>query len=182
MKNAYSMPVFSQHLHIKSKKWRKKSCGIICLAMILKNLGNYIPPEKLLKLGLKFNFTYKNKRYSAYSPKIGWNQWGLAHIAEKFNFKGIVYDWSINNDHCKKLNKKEAFKKLVKLLKKQPLIASIKRPRNQDASHLIVLTKMQDNKILYNDPDSKTKKGIYKTISAEKFIRSWTKRVIAIHV
>ncbi len=182
MNIAHQVPPLSQHTHIRNKNWKTKTCGIVGLCMISEYFDKKIPREQLLKLGLKLNFTYKNKEYSAYSPEFGWNNWGLVHLAEKFNFKGIVYDWSIDNDHCKKLNKKPAFQKLKNYLKKYPILASIYLNFNpKKGGHLVVITGISGTKISYNDPDSKIKKQIPKSVPIKKFLTGWKKRIIIIH-
>ncbi|MDP3729423.1 MAG: cysteine peptidase family C39 domain-containing protein [bacterium] len=174
-------PHFSQHLHIKDKDWKQKSCGIVCLAMILNYFGKNIPPEKLLEIGLNFKFSYKGSEYFAHTPSFNWIHWGLARIAKKFGFQGIVYDWSVNNEVCKKLNKKAAFDKLTKLLEKYPLMASLNKTfSGKGKGHLIVLTGIDKNRIFYNDPDYKIKKHSCKNISKTKFLKHWTKRTIVV--
>ncbi len=59
----HKVPAISQHLHIKDKNWRKKSCGIASLAMLLHYFNKKISPDKLLDIGLEIN---------AYIPAIGW--------------------------------------------------------------------------------------------------------------
>jgi len=171
----------SQYLHIKNKKWRKRSCGIICLAMLLGYFNKKRSPDRLLKTGLKLTFFYKRKKYLAYAPAFGWTHWGLVRLAKKSNLNGAVYDWSTDNDWCKKSSKKTAFNKVIDLLKKQPVIVSMRKTFNKKGAHLVVLTGYDNKKIFYNDPDHKLQSYSGSHISKTNFLRNWTKRAIVIY-
>lgn len=172
----HNIPCLSQHLHIKNKDWRTKSCGITCLAMLLNYFNKKVSPDELLEFGLKFQFSHNNKNYFAYIPEVGWTHWGLVKIAEKFGLSGNAFDWS-----KEKITQEDAYKKIISLLKKQPVMASIKKNFEDGGSgHLIVLTGFDKNNIFYNNPDHQTKDLSCGSISKNKFLKYWTKRVVVI--
>lgn len=160
----HQVPAYSQHFHLKDKKWRKKSCGIVSLAMLLEYSGKKTNPDDLLKLGLKIG---------AYLPGIGWRHRGLVELAKKYGDRGKNFDWA-------GLDLKIAVHQLKIHLKKYPLLASIYNAFNpKRGGHLIVLVGMEKNKIFYHDPDAK--KNIRKSVSMKKFLKGWKKRIIVIH-
>ncbi len=166
MKIFHKVPKYSQHLHIKNKDWKTKTCGIAGLCMILEYFDKKIPAEMLLNQGLKIK---------AYLPGIGWKHKGIVKLAKKFRLNGKNFDWA-------KLNTKTAFLKLKNYLKKYPILASIHLNFNpKNGGHLVVITGISETKIFYNDPDSKTEKQISKSIPIKKFLTGWKKRIIVIY-
>lgn len=164
----FKVPAYSQFLDVKDKKWQRRSCGIVVLKMILDfwGSGDKITADNLIKLGLKKN---------AYISGIGWRHKDLTLLSKNLGFKGKNYDWFKNKP-------KTAFKKLLPKLKKQPIIASICKNLNfGESGHLVVLAGFKNNHIFFNDPDSKTRKGIRKKASLKKFLNGWKRRVIVIY-
>lgn len=162
----HQVPTYSQHLHLKDKKWRKKSCGIVSLAMLLEYSGKKTNPDDLLKLGLKID---------AYLPGIGWKHRGLVELSKKYGARGKNFDWA-------GLDLKIAFNQLKIHLKKHPLLASIYNAFNpKRGGHLIVLVGMEKDKIFYHDPDARSKNKIKKSVSLKKFLAGWKKRIILIY-
>ena len=151
--------------------------------MVCNFFGKKTEPNKLLKTGVNFRFSHNNKKYAAYVPPTGWSHWGLARLAEKYGLNGVVCDWTVDNEHCKKSGKKTAFAKLATELEKYPLMASIyKNPKNKTGGHLIVLTGYSKNKIFFNDPDAKKESNIRKTMGLKKFLASWKRKIIVIKI
>ena len=164
MKVRHLVPIYSQHLHIKDPKWRKKSCGIVSLAMLLEYSGRKTKPDDLLRLGLKID---------AYLPGIGWKHHGLVELAEKYGAKGENFDWA-------KLDLSIAVRQLKIHLKKYPVLTSIYNSFNpKRGGHLIVLVGMEKNKIFYHDPNAKKKSR--RAVSLKKFLTGWKKRIIVIN-
>ncbi len=179
MKISHLVPAYSQRIHIKDRKWQNRSCGIVSLAMVLNSLGGNTTLGKLLNIGQNLKFTYKDKSYSAYSKKGGWNHWGLVRLAEKQGFEGVVYDWNVDNDVCKKISKAEAFKKTIQHLRRFPLLASVHNSFDKArGGHLIVLIGADGDKLLFNDPDAKTTGEVKKEVAVNKFLNGWKKRII----
>ena len=155
-----------QFLDIEDKKWKSRSCGIVSLKSILEYWGVKENIKDLIDLGLK---------KGAYISGIGWKHKGLALIAKDYGLVGKNYDWFKNKPET-------AFKKLLPKLKKYPVIISIyKNLKPGKSGHLVVLTGHENGQIFFNDPDSKTKKGIQKKVGFEKFLIGWKRRIIVIH-
>lgn len=164
----FNVPAYSQFLDVKDNKWKDASCGIVSLKMVLDFWGKNKNSEigKLIKLGLN------NK---AFIPDVGWKHKELALLVRKFGLRGRNYDWFRDNP-------KIAFKKLLPKLKKYPVIVSIHRNLELGKSgHLVVLTGAGNKQVFYNDPDSKTRKGIKKESSLNKFLKGWKRRIIVIY-
>lgn len=161
----YSVPKYSQHIHISDKNWSDKSCGIVSLAMLFGYFQKKAPPDELLKLAIEKD---------AYLPGIGWKHKELADLAEKYDLRGDCYDWS-------KIDEDTAIKNAEIHIKRYPIMASVFsdfQPMN--GGHLIVITKIEANQVFYNDPNAEYEKDIEKIISKEKFVAGWKKRVITI--
>jgi ABC-type bacteriocin/lantibiotic exporter with double-glycine peptidase domain len=160
-----SVPPYSQHLHIHDPYWKDKSCGVVSLAMLIGYFQKEATPDEVLKLAIEKN---------AYLPGIGWKHRELADLAEKYNLLGNCYDWS-------NIDENTAIKNAENHIEKHPIMASVFsdfQPLN--GGHLIVVTKIEANQVFYNDPNAKHEKDIKKTISKEKFIVGWKKRIITI--
>lgn len=167
----FAVPAYSQFLDVSSPVWKRKACGAVSLKMVLDYLRpNSISISEIIKRGRRKNAF----RLAAYIPNVGWAHKGLASLAEEFGFKGKNYDWS-------KKTPDAAYSLLLKKLQKRPIIASIYRNLKPGSSgHLVLLTGIKGNRIYYNDPDSKTRRGIKKTATLNKFLKGWKKRVVEI--
>jgi len=159
----------SQFLDVKKRGWKKKSCGIVALKIVLHYwLGeNFnVPLDELINLGLKKD---------AYLKNVGWKHKELAEIAKDFKLNAKNFDWY-------SLNNKEAFKKFLNFLKRGPVIVSVyKNFHPQNNGHLVVAIS-EDKKYIYIlDPGVKKRKGIFQKISFKKFKNGWKKRIIFIH-
>lgn len=162
----FRVPVYSQFLDVKEKKWRSRACGIVALKMVLDFWGIKKSADELIKLGLKKD---------AYIQGVGWKHKGLVLVAKKFGFKARNYDWYKDSYEV-------SFKKLLPKLKKYLVIASIyKNLKPGKSGHLVVLTGYENDQIFFNDPNSKTRGGIHKKVAAEKFLSGWKRRIIVIY-
>jgi|SRR3989344_2586955 len=161
----FKVSAYSQFLDVEDKKWKSRSCGIVSLKSVLEYWGIKESTKYLIELGLKKD---------AYISGVGWKHGGLVSIAKEFGLFGENYDWFLEEPH-------EAFLKLISYLKKYPVLASVyKNFKLGGSGHLIILTGYENDQIFFNDPDSKTKKGISKKISFEKFLNGWKRRIIVI--
>lgn len=155
---------YSQFADIQSTEWKKKSCGIASLAMLINFYKpNAVTPQKLLTQGINSG---------AYISDAGWSHQGLANLASKYGLVGKTYDLS-------KLDSKTAFNQFKDIVKGGPVIASIhyKFEPTNPIPHLVVITDIEGNTVFYNDPA--TTEGD-KQISTDQFIKSWKKRFIIV--
>ena len=166
MSKIFKIPAYSQFLDVEDKKWKSRACGIVALKIVLEYWGVKEKADDLIKLGLK---------QDAYIPGIGWKHGGLVSIAKEFGLRGENLDWF-------KDLPEEAFEKLLSKLEKYPVLASIyKNFKLGGSGHLIVLTGYENGWIFFNDPDSKTRKGIQNKVVVEKFLNGWKRRIVVIH-
>jgi uncharacterized protein YvpB len=163
----FQVPQLSQHLDITDPEWRSRSCGPVCVGMILDYLGKAHPSlDDLVRMA---------NEIGAYKPGIGWYHSGLVRLAEEFETKGATFDWNMETPTS-------ALKNMESLLEKGPLIASVHR--NFDTSnggHLIVLTGMDDNAVTYNEPDSQVRGEIGRTVPIKRFLNGWKRRIIVLN-
>jgi predicted double-glycine peptidase len=156
-------PFFSQFKDITSPKWKKVSCGIASLAMIIEfhNPGKLSSVDTLLQQGIEAN---------AYLDDAGWTYKGLINLSENYELTGRASDYG-------KLSLKQAYTHFEKALSKGPVMASVHYGFDPTSSipHLVVITGIKDGMVYYNDPADKIGN---KAIAIEKFQKSWKKRYI----
>lgn len=168
----FPVPSYSQYLDVAQPKWRGKSCGIIALKMVLdywrgKTIADSPTIHTLIRLGVSKN---------AYIPGIGWRHFGLVLLARHYHLDAKNYDWANES-------KKIALKKLLQVLERQPVIASIYRNTStKKGGHLVVLTGIResDGKMCMIDPAEKTRKKEIRCVSPKTFARSWKQRVVIV--
>lgn len=162
----HDVPKYSQHLHIETKEWRDKSCGIASLGMLLAYHGMPVPLSHLLAEGLLHN---------AYLPGVGWKHKELAELAYKFGGHGENFDWA-------HLETGTAFEHAKKHLEHYPILASIHHQFDtKNGGHLIVLTGIDEQYVYYNDPDAHDESKIAGAVTIKTFLNGWKKRIIAIY-
>lgn len=158
------VPFYSQFNDISAPEWRKLSCGIADLAMII----NFYQPgavsaDALLEEGIVAG---------AYINGAGWSHQGLVNLARAYGLTGSTYDLS-------NLDMDAAFAELEKFLKNGPVIASVYYTfdPNSPIPHLVVINGVKDGSVYYNDPAGK---AANEKISIDDFMRGWKKRFIVI--
>ncbi|PIP58191.1 MAG: hypothetical protein COX02_01645 [Candidatus Vogelbacteria bacterium CG22_combo_CG10-13_8_21_14_all_37_9] len=157
----------SQYLDVSDPDWQTRACGIIALKMVLDSLNYQTPSaDKMIAEGLK---------QEAYLPGIGWKHVGLANLAKFYGAQARNYDWL-------DLSLSEAEKELTKYLGQTPILASIFKQFEPDnpGGHLIVLIGLENNRIIYADPEIKDHNKIICSIKKEKFLQGWKRRVIVV--
>lgn len=158
------VPFYSQFNDISSPNWKKVSCGIAGLAMIVEL---YKPgsttPDQLLKEGINSG---------AYISSAGWSHAGLIKLSNKYGLGGY-------GEYPTNLSMTDAFSKLKKALEEGPVIASVhyKFDPRSTIPHLVVVNGVKGNTVYYNDPAEQSGGG---EISIEKFQSAWKKRFIVI--
>ncbi|MDP3975063.1 MAG: C39 family peptidase [Candidatus Jorgensenbacteria bacterium] len=165
----FNVPAYSQYLDVKSRAWKRRSCGIVALKMAL----DHYAPNRRAAHSLS-HLIAKRSRADAYIRNVGWSHRGLVRIAQRHGFRAKNYDWwGEKTTH--------AFSKLRQYLAKGPLLASIYRNLKTNAhGHLVVVTGFQNGTVFYYDPDSKTRRGIPRRASQAKFLRGWKRRIIVV--
>lgn len=160
-----SVPFYSQFTDVSDPSWKKLSCGVASLAMLIEL---YEPDEissvdALLREGINSG---------AYIRGAGWSHRGLVRLAKKHGLSGDTYDFS-------RRGMSTAFAKLKASLKNGPAIVSVHYtfdPQNP-IPHLAVINDIEGDTLYYNDPAETSGGG---TLSAEKFKAAWKKRYITV--
>lgn len=167
----FNVPAYSQYLDVKNRAWKRRSCGIVALKMVL----DFFEPKRTGTRTLS-RLIRARTRAHAYIPNVGWSHAGLARIAMRYGLKGKNYDWFRESS-------RSAFKKMIRFLKRGPVIASIYRNLNPNMhGHLVVITGFQKNIVYYHDPDSKARNAIPRKVPLKKFLRGWKRRIIVVRI
>ncbi len=162
----WKIPSFSQFLDITDNKYKKVSCGIVSLSMVMSFfLKKKIDPNEVLNKGIELDIKDKNNN---------WTHKGLVSLAKLYGLFGKAYDFAEKSDE-------EAIRKMLNLLKKHPILVSIFKDFNPKKSgHIIVLTGFKNGRFQYYDPNSKDRKEVKREIDIYYFIEGWKKRFILI--
>lgn len=161
-----TVPAFSQYLDITDQEWKVRSCGPVCVAMLLGYYGKPFPSlDKIVETG---------RELGAHSFEVGWYHSGLVRLGQHFGLEGKAYDWKQESDE-------KALDLLEEELSHGPLIASIHKDFDQtQGGHLIVLTRQTKEGFEYSEPASEKREYIHRTITKEKFKQGWKKRIIVL--
>ena len=143
---ARTLPLVSQYLDMPLASWKARSCGIAALATVVEFYTG-------VKISLRSHF--KNARaVGAYMLGVGWKHKELAALGAQFGLSGKNFDWA-NETGAR------AWKNLKLALKRGPIIASIHKDfMKTNDGHLIVVSAIKNDLVFYNEPASKTRKGI----------------------
>jgi len=162
--NVPNVPFYSQFSDISAPEWRKLSCGIADLAMII----NFYQPgavsaDTLLEEGIAAG---------AFIDGAGWSHQGLVSLARAYGLQGSTHDLS-------NLDMDAAFAEFEKFIKNGPVIASVyyKFDPNSPIPHLAVINGIKEGVVYYNDPAGQSAN---EKISIADFMRGWKKRFIVI--
>lgn len=167
----FNVPAYSQYLDVKNRAWKRRSCGIVALKMVLDFLESKRATARTFPRLIK-----KGARMHAYIRNVGWSHAGLARIAMRYGLESKNYDWFRESS-------RSAFKKMIRFLKQGPVIASIYRNLNPNThGHLVVVTGFQKNIVYYHDPDSKARNAIPRKVSLKKFLKGWKRRIIVVRI
>ena len=159
-----SVPFYSQFSDISSPTWKKNSCGIASLAMVIDAFSPHaVVPDTLLAEGIAAH---------AYLASAGWTYAGLIQVAKEHGMQGQAYDLGTSNSST-------ALAALTRSLASGPVIASVHykfQPTNP-IPHLVVIDSIRDGVVYYNDPAAKTGNL---SITTDVFVSAWKKRFIVI--
>jgi hypothetical protein len=166
------IPRYSQYLDVRDERWRSRSCGIVALKMVLDYWHSVhplrIPPPTLAAL--------LRRAYAAgaYVRNVGWSHRGLAAGARSLGLAGRNFDWAA-------LPPRAAFKKLLPLVHRGPVIASVYLDsRTREGGHLVVMTDVTRTHVRVLDPAAKSRTRIRSSITIPRFLLLWKRRVIVI--
>lgn len=157
------VPFYSQFADISRPEWRKISCGIASIAMLIDFYTDAVPADTLLAAGIA---------RGAYIQNAGWSHQGLIDLAADYDLTGATVGLADRS-------MADAFAALEQAVAEGPVIASVHytfTPTNP-IPHLVVITGVSDGVVHYNDPAEETGGG---TVSIEQFQSSWKKRYIEI--
>ncbi len=172
----YNVPRLSQHKDVGIEDfdnfWQKRSCGIVSLVMVMQYFQPLIQTKTIDALIIE---GLKKKHYI---QGIGWKHSGVIELANKFKFVGKAFDLANAENET-------AFELFMKELEKQPVIVSIHKDfKLNGGGHLVAATGFKETmkklSLEINDPDCRSKKGVRRTVSAERFKAGWKKRFIVI--
>lgn len=158
-----TVPFYSQFADISDSTWKKVSCGVASLAMLIDYYAPAVDPDTLLNEGIA---------NGAYIESAGWSHAGLISLAKARGLTGETVSLS-------HLSMTEAFSALETAVEEGPVMVSVHytfEPTNP-IPHLAVITDIQGDTVYYNDPAEKLGGG---SLSSEKFKRAWKKRYIEI--
>lgn len=157
------VPFYSQFADITPSEWRKLSCGIASLAMLIDFYQAAVLPDTLLQQGIDSG---------AYIESAGWSHAGLIGLAKRYGLTGETRGLS-------GLSMADAFAELSEAVAEGPVMASVHytfQPTNP-IPHLVVVTGVRDGLVYYNDPAETGGGG---SVSVEQFQSAWKKRYIEI--
>lgn len=159
----FSVPFYSQFTDITPPEWKKISCGIASLAMLIDFYGDAVVADELLQEGIQSG---------AYITDAGWSHAGLIALAQQHGLEGRTQGLS-------HLSMTDAFAALKTALAEGPVMVSVHYtfdPQNP-IPHLVVITGVADGLVYYNDPAEDAGAG---TVSITQFTSAWKKRYIEI--
>ncbi|MDD9867861.1 MAG: C39 family peptidase [Candidatus Campbellbacteria bacterium] len=162
-----SFPFFSQYKDISEEEYKKKACGVVSLAMVLRYFDKNSPsPDELLKEGLKINGLVG----------VGWKHTSLAILSRNNGLACYLQEFLSHKDLPDEEKKLRVFgiEKIMDSIKQEkPILVSIMNEGR--GSHIVVVTGFVERdgkceKIFYYDPEL-NEKGV--EVEAEKFMEIW---------
>jgi len=189
--NMLKVPYYSQIKDTQNPKWKKDSCGVAALKMVL----DYYQPtnltiDELYQKGLDID---------GYLEGVGWYHHVLAQLAKGFGYKAVTKSWNIPAESLEHLIgrgfSKEDIEIVVNLqldegiftLKQEvlaghPIIISVPKGFKEGGSgHLVVVIGFDDLGFIVNDPFDGEKIHIdferFRQVWSGRF---WTRRAILI--
>jgi len=176
------VPHLSQILDVSDKHWQRRSCAIVCLAMILQHhLGTTksFEPDNLIKEGLAVN---------AYNQEYGWKHSHLALMARNYGLHGYNQEFETLSKDFEEKFVEDGLREITNSIKAgNPVIVSVEPFFSTNkTTHLILLTgvKNDGDELLgfyYRDPMSAKRGGKeHDFVGVDRFLEFWRKLVIFI--
>ena len=144
--------------------WEKKGCGIACVAMALERAGVSYRLEDVTTSLLAMD---------GYLPSVGWKHKSLARELQNYFVSAYTQEFTHRKDSSflsvglNKINKE--------LAKGNIVLVSILRGFNPQASatHLVVITGVENDTFVIDDPDYANETGSGLRINKKDFARVW---------
>lgn len=158
------VPCYSQHRDVKERFWQNKSCGIVCVKMIIDYFhpDNLTTLSSLIKEGLVID-GFTKEGWSHHSLVILLRNHGVMAYSQEFRSHEI----DLETKEGRKSSYEENFiqkgieKIKENLDKKLPVIASVSKDFNGNKdTHLILLTGYDDKYVYFNDPNSENESEV----------------------
>lgn len=181
------VPYYSQIKDTQNPKWKKDSCGIAALKMVLDfHQPTNLSIDELYQKGLDINGYLKN---------VGWYHHSLAQLAKRFGHQAITRSWNISKESLEHLKQRGFSEKDIEIVETQqleegimtlkneltnghPVIVSIPKGYVEGGSgHLVTLIGFDENGFIANDPFDASEINL----NFKKFKKIWSKRAILIH-
>jgi len=179
------VPYLSQHHDVKDTTWQNKSCGIVCVKMILDFLRTnksetYVPVDDVISEGISIG---------GYKQDIGWSHEALVRLFRNRGINAYRQEFvTKRKEHEEKLIQDGLVKIATSIGdEKLPVIVSVEEGFDENKfSHLIVLTgfEMSEEKsekfegFYCHDPDAREGKKAHVFVETAKFLKYWRKFVI----
>lgn len=181
------VPYCSQHDHVVEPHWQPRSCGVVCVKMVL----DFLKPEHEKTVDELIDEAVLMNGYT----KHGWSHDVLVNLLR--NYGTHAYREEFRSMHVNVLTRqtrpsayetllvRNGISKIANVLAKgKPVIVSVDAGFDENAdTHLIVLTGVSEDEVgfdgfFYNDPDSRG--GVKKDMHADlqKFRQFWRKLAI----
>ena len=195
-KHILDIPYYSQYLDVSDPSWMSRSCGILCLKMVMDFYGlesgvDTPSADELINEGLYIEGNV---------PAYGWAHNHLVLLARNHGL--MAYPQEFRSHKIDYINKKEevseyedviigkGIEKIISSLEnKSPVIVSIfKNFKEMDKFHMVTLTgiESENNKIkgfYYHDPDSMIRdEGAHKFVPIITFRKYWRKMAIYVSI
>ena len=171
------VPYYSQYLDVGDPQWKARSCGIVCLKMVM----DYYKPLKESLIDL-INEGVAKEGYCQY----GWIHNILVEMVNERGLRASRKEYKSQDIKEQKKMDRVAIKEIKDCLKNnQPVIISaIRNFSEPDKFHLVVLTGFEKKGrgiggFYYNDPDSQSREeGKNKFVPIDVFKKHWRKMAI----
>ncbi len=172
-KHILDVSYYSQHLDVEEESWRPRSCGVLCLKMLMGFYGR--DKKNIMEL---INAGVDRGGYSSH----GWRHDVLVEMAREEGLSAFRMEY--------KDDEKNGLKDILDFLKKgyPVMVSAVKNFSEKNKFHLVLLTGLEEDKnnlkgFYYNDPDSMGKEeGKDKFVPIETFKRYWRKMAIYVNI
>jgi len=161
------VPYYSQFLDVEDREWMSRSCGMVCVKMVLDFYKIKSPDlDVLIKKG---------------DEDGGYSKWGWLHDY----FVHLFQDYGLSSNREEEMEDKDIQKLVSSLKNNQPVIISgIKRIFGQTKFHMVVLTGFEEKDgevfgFYYHEPESMNKEvAQHMFVELGTFLKDWRKMAI----